>query len=567
MEAGSEQTLDVFAKELVLEGLLTETQAQMFSQDAKVASEPLIIFLAQQESIDSLAVATVAARYYSIPLYDISEHNHDYIPKDLAHLDLVQRYHGIPIVKQADKIIIAIADPNVSELQDIAFLTGLKTEYVLVEADKLKHVIDTITGSELFTHIDQLNEYDVDSLEVSEAEEANLVSPEGMDERPIVRFVNTIILKAIKNKASDIHFEPYEHTFRVRFRQDGILTEMTRQPTNIMPGVVARIKVMSNLDVSEHRLPQDGRFKMTISKGHSIDFRISTLPTLYGEKIVLRVLDPGNTLLEIKSLGMDDEQAAAYVKAASASQGIILVTGPTGSGKTVTLYSALNLLNNADKNISTIEDPIEIYMEGVNQVPVNPKIGMTFATALRAFLRQDPDIMMVGEIRDLETAEIAIKAAQTGHLVLSTLHTNSAPVTLSRLLNMGVQAFNIASSVTLIMAQRLVRKLCNHCKVPTTIPAQELMNQGFDPGEVSELEIFEPKGCDQCTGGFRGRMGIFEVMTVSRAIGDLIMSGGNSQQLAELAKSEGMRSLHDVGLEKVRAGLTSLEEVNRVISQ
>jgi type IV pilus assembly protein PilB len=386
-----------------------------------------------------------------------------------------------------------------------------------------------------------------------------------VDEAPVVRFVHKVLLDAINQKASDIHFEPYERNYRIRFRQDGMLHEVLAPPINIASRLAARIKVMARLNTAERRVPQDGRLKMMLSKSRTIDFRVNTCPTLYGEKVVLRILDPASSQIGLESLGMEPEQMAHFRKAIEKPYGMILVTGPTGSGKTVTLYSALQVLNKPDVNISTCEDPVEIQVTGINQVNINPKTGLEFADALRAFLRQDPDIIMVGEIRDLETAEIAVKAAQTGHLVLSTLHTNDAPQSLTRLANMGVPPYNVASSVLLIMAQRLARKLCPHCKRPDDVPKEALLEEGFTEDDIdSGLVVYKPVGCPQCTKGYRGRTGIFQVMPVSEDIGRLIMEGGNSLQLAEQGRREGVPDLRQSGLRKVKAGITSLDEINRV---
>ena len=380
-----------------------------------------------------------------------------------------------------------------------------------------------------------------------------------------MRFVNKVMVDAIKKGASDIHFEPYEKHFRIRLRQDGVLTEIARPPVALAMKVSARLKVMARLDIAERRIPQDGRIKMKLSKNRAIDFRVNTCPTLFGEKVVCRLLDPSSAQLGIDALGYEEEQKQIYLANLAKPYGMILVTGPTGSGKTVSLYTGLNILNTADRNISTAEDPAEINMPGVNQVNVNPKVGLTFAAALRAFLRQDPDIIMVGEVRDLETAEIAIKAAQTGHLVLSTLHTNDAPKTLTRLVDMGVKPYAIASSVSLIIAQRLARRLCSNCKEPVDIPAEALLKEGFTKADIeSGVTIFSAKGCNQCTAGYKGRVGIYQVMPCTETIGRIIMEGGNSMQIAAQAKAEGVADLRQSGLKKVKDGLTSLDEINRV---
>jgi type IV pilus assembly protein PilB len=410
--------------------------------------------------------------------------------------------------------------------------------------------------------------FDLENLEVSSGEDeaaAGDVSSSDIDDAPIVRFVNKVMVDAIKKGASDIHFEPYEKHFRIRLRQDGVLTEIARPPVALAMKVAARLKVMARLDIAERRIPQDGRIKMKLSKNRAIDFRVNTCPTLFGEKVVCRLLDPSSAQLGIDALGYEEEQKKLYLANLAKPYGMILVTGPTGSGKTVSLYTGLNILNTADRNISTAEDPAEINVPGINQVNVNPKVGLTFAAALRAFLRQDPDVIMVGEIRDLETAEIAIKAAQTGHLVLSTLHTNDAPKTLTRLVDMGVKPYAIASSVSLIIAQRLARRLCSNCKEPVDIPAEALLKEGFAPADVEAgVTVFHAKGCSQCTGGYKGRVGIYQVMTCSEAIGRIIMEDGNAMQIADQAKAEGVADLRQSGLKKVKDGLTSLEEINRV---
>lgn len=411
-----------------------------------------------------------------------------------------------------------------------------------------------------------LMDADLDNLDIAGDEDEK--KDEGdlnVDEAPIVRYINKILVDAISGGASDIHFEPYEKTFRIRFRQDGLLHEVAYPPVNIAARLVARLKVMSRMNIAERRVPQDGRIKLKLSRSRDIDFRVNTLPTLYGEKVVLRILDSSAAQVGIENLGFEPEQREAFMRAIAKPYGMILVTGPTGSGKTVSLYSALNILNKPEVNISTVEDPVEIQVTGINQVNMNPKTGLTFASALRSFLRQDPDIIMVGEIRDLETAEIAVKAAQTGHLVLSTLHTNDAPQSLTRLANMGVAPFNIASSVLLIMAQRLTRKLCVHCRAVEDVPPEALIEEGFSQDDIDEgLTIYRAVGCERCTGGYKGRIGIFQVMGVSEAMGRIIMEGGNAMQLADQARREGVADLRASGLRKVKAGIISLEEVNRV---
>jgi type IV pilus assembly protein PilB len=420
------------------------------------------------------------------------------------------------------------------------------------------------------TTLEGLQDSDLDDLDISTGEDEGPVPSDGdfeIDDTPIVRFVNKVLLDAINKGASDLHFEPYEKSYRVRFRMDGILKEVTTPPQALSAKIAARIKVMSQLDISERRVPQDGRMKMKLSKNRAIDFRVSTCPTLFGEKIVMRILDPSSAKLGIDALGYEPDQKQLYLDALSKPYGMILVTGPTGSGKTVSLYTGLNILNTEDRNISTAEDPAEINLPGINQVNVNPKAGLTFASALKAFLRQDPDVIMVGEIRDKETGDIAIKAAQTGHMVLSTLHTNDAPKTLTRMVNMGVEPFNIASAVTLIIAQRLGRRLCSHCKQPVDLPHEALLAEGFTVDELGEITIFKPVGCDQCNDGYKGRVGIYQVMPISGEMGRIIMAGGNSIELADQARKEGIADLHQSGLKKVKAGILSLEELHRVITE
>ncbi|MGD8937534.1 MAG: type IV-A pilus assembly ATPase PilB, partial [Thiogranum sp.] len=440
------------------------------------------------------------------------------------------------------------------------------TETILVEEDKLTRAIERALDSADSSMADLLDE-DLDNLDVSAGDDDpgkddNIDAD--IDDTPVVRFVNKVLLDAINKGASDVHIEPYEKSFRIRFRRDGVLHEVASPPLSMANRLIARVKVMSRMDIAERRVPQDGRIKMAISRRRAIDFRVNSCPTLYGEKIVLRILDPTSAQLGIDVLGYEEDQKRIYLENLNKPYGMILVTGPTGSGKTVSLYTGLNILNTPDRNISTCEDPVEINLAGINQCNMNPKAGLTFASALRAFLRQDPDIIMVGEIRDLETAEIAVKAAQTGHMVMSTLHTNDAPQTLTRLANMGVPPYNIASSVNLIIAQRLARRLCNNCKQPVDIPHEALLEEGFREHELSSLQLYGPVGCDQCAEGYKGRVGIYQVMPVSEAMGRIIMENGNAIQLADQARSEGVADLRESGLKKVRDGITSLEEINRV---
>ncbi len=551
---------------LVRDRLITEDQAAVAATEAMRHRKPFVQYLVEQKMLDSRRIAIAAAHEFGVPLLDLSAIDLADLPLNLVDEKLIRKHRALPLFRRGNRIFVALSDPtNDQALDEIRFNTGLATDAVLVEEDKLAKAIEHAIDAQ-DTTMNDLMDTDLENLDIaSDDEDGKDDSDINVDEAPVVRYVNKILVDAIAIGASDIHFEPYEKFFRIRFRQDGMLREVANPPVNIANRLVARLKVMSRMNIAERRVPQDGRIKLKLSRSRDIDFRVNTLPTIYGEKVVLRILDSSSAQVGIDALGFEPEQRDAFLWAISKPYGMILVTGPTGSGKTVSLYSALNLLNKPDINISTVEDPVEIQVPGINQVNMNPKTGLTFAAALRSFLRQDPDIVMVGEIRDLETAEIAVKAAQTGHLVLSTLHTNDAPQSLTRLANMGVPAFNIASSILIIMAQRLVRRLCPHCKKAEDIPREALLEEGFNPEEVAEgLTIYGPGGCERCTAGYKGRVGIFQVMKVSEAIGRLIMEGGNSIQLAEQAKREGVADLRQSGLRKVKAGITSLEEINRV---
>ncbi len=492
------------------------------------------------------------------------------MPIQLVSEKLIRKHHALPLFKRGNRLFIGVSDPtNLRALDEIKFHTALIAEPILVEEDKLARAIETSLDAQ-DTSMSDLMDSDLDNLDIStgEGEEHDAgVTEADVEDAPVVRFVNKVLLDAIKKGASDIHFEPYEKYYRVRFRQDGILYEIASPPISLAMRLAARIKVMSRLDVSERRVPQDGRIKMKLSKNRAIDFRVSTCPTLWGEKVVLRILDPTSAQIGIDALGFEPDQRELFLGAIHKPYGMVLVTGPTGSGKTVTLYTAVNILNQSDVNISTCEDPVEINLAGVNQVNVDERTGMTFSKALKAFLRQDPDIILVGEIRDLETGEIGVKAAQTGHLVLSTLHTNDAPQTLTRLANMGIPPFNIASSVHLIIAQRLARRLCQHCKEPEDIPRDALLEEGFTEDQLKGLVVYKPIGCDQCTNGYKGRVGIYQVMPVSEEMGRIIMEGGNSIQIADQAQTEGVRDLRQSGLMKVAQGVTGLAEINRVTKE
>lgn len=564
--------LNGLARRLVADNLLEPDTARKALTQAAKDKTPFVQHLVSNAMLDAFTIARVASEEFGTPLFDLDALDRDSIPDKLVDPKLIRKHHALPIMKRGTRLFLAIADPtDLHALDEIKFHSGLITDAILVEADKLAIALDKFfTAQEALNDaLGEIEDTDLDALDVQTADEQAKQDDVGSeaDEAPIVKYINKVLLDAIKGGASDIHFEPYEKSYRVRFRTDGILHEVARPPVNLGGRMAARLKVMSQMDISERRMPQDGRIKLKVSKTRAIDFRVNTLPTLFGEKVVLRILDPGAAKLGIDALGYEDDQKQLYLEALSQSQGMILVTGPTGSGKTVSLYTGLNILNTSELNISTAEDPVEINLEGINQVQMHNKIGLNFAEALRSFLRQDPDIIMVGEIRDLETAEIAIKAAQTGHLVLSTLHTNSAPETLTRLMNMGVPAFNIATSVSLIIAQRLARRLCPQCKKPATdIPPSILTEEGFDEIGIprGDFQLFHPVGCDHCNGGYKGRLGVYEVVRITPTIANIIMEGGNSLQIGRAAKEAGFNNLRISALRKVAMGLTSLEEANRV---
>ncbi|PUB90038.1 MAG: type IV-A pilus assembly ATPase PilB [gamma proteobacterium symbiont of Ctena orbiculata] len=552
---------------LIQDGLISEEQAETAFAEALNKKIPYVTYLVENKLLNSIDIAISASRGFGVPIFDLDVLDPGAIPTDAVAEKLVRNHHALPIFRRGNRLFLAVSDPtNHQGLDEIRFNTGLASEAILVEEEKLKRTIDKVMEAQE-TSMDELLDADLDNLDISggEDETDSDESKLDVDEAPVVRYINKLLLDAIKQGVSDIHFEPYEYTYRVRYRQDGILREVASPPSNLASRLSSRIKVMSRMNIAEKRVPQDGRIKMQLSKSRAIDFRVNTCPTLYGEKIVLRILDPTSAQLGIEALGFEEEQQKKFFDAINKPYGMILVTGPTGSGKTVSLYTALNLLNKPEVNISTAEDPVEIQVAGINQVNTNVKTGLTFAEALRAFLRQDPDIVMVGEIRDLETAEIAVKAAQTGHLVLSTLHTNDAPQTLTRLANMGIPPFNIASSVLLIMAQRLARRLCEHCKAPEDLPREALLEEGFTEQDLkTDFTTYKPVGCDLCTGGYKGRVGIFQVMPVSETMGKLIMEGGSSLQLEDQADKEGVNNLRRSGLRKVMQGITSLQELNRV---
>ncbi|MEE3320455.1 MAG: type IV-A pilus assembly ATPase PilB [Pseudomonadota bacterium] len=552
---------------LVRQELLTQDEARSAIEQAKKDRISLIQHLVANGKVPSVSLACAAADEFGDPVLDLSAFSRDSLIKDLVDPKLITKHHVLPLFRRGSRLFVAVSDPtNLPALEEIRFNTGLNIETVIVQEDKLTQWIDNLESEAEGSAFEDLDD-GLDDLDVSAAEDKNDETQSGSDDAPIVRFVNKLLLDAIKGGASDLHFEPYEKTYRVRFRQDGILQTVSKPPINIASKLSARLKVMSRLDISERRVPQDGRIKLKISKTRAIDFRVNTCPTLFGEKIVLRILDPESAKMGIDALGYEDDQKQLYMDALHKPQGMILVTGPTGSGKTVSLYTGVNILNTPERNISTAEDPVEINLDGINQVNVNPKQGMDFSAALRAFLRQDPDIILVGEIRDLETANIAIKAAQTGHLVLSTLHTNSAPETLTRLRNMGVPSFNIATSVILIIAQRLARRLCEHCKTSVDIPETSLREMGFTDEDIqSGFTVYGPQGCDRCKNGYKGRVGIYEVVKITDGISRIIMEEGNSLEIGDQCRKDGFNDLYRSGLVKVMHGVTSLEEVSRVTS-
>jgi type IV pilus assembly protein PilB len=567
-DTSSKNVSNGFAHYLYENKLVDKQIALSALQQATENKTSYIDYLVKHQIIDELRAAKAAAEYFGLPLCDIYSFNQELIPSEFLNIQLVKKQAALPLFKKSGSLYLAIVDPTIENLYEIRFLTGLDVRFLIVESTKLAQVITDLLNSKILSEMNSLDTKNVDDITINaykdENEEGNDFTSHDVESAPVVNYVNRILLEAIEKNASDIHFEHYENTYRIRFRQHGILYAVNSPPINLANYLLARLKVMSNLDITEHRVPQDGRFKLTLSKKRSVDFRVSVCPTLFGEKVVLRILDASHITQGLDTLGMSPIQKKHLLNALQRSQGMILVTGPTGSGKTVTLYSALNFLNDAEKNISTVEDPVEIPLKGINQVHVNIKVGLTFSTALRAFLRQDPDIIMVGEIRDLETAEIAIKASQTGHLVLSTLHTNSAPETVTRLMNMGIAPYNLANSLTLVIAQRLLRVLCDNCKEIDEVPEEILLNEGFQKQDLTTLKLYKPKGCEKCINGFKGRMGIFEVMPNSPEMKALIIRGGNALEIIAQAKQEGIMNLRESGFEKVKEGSTSLAELNRV---
>lgn len=554
---------------LVREGFLTEADAKKYKAEADKEKVRFLAYLVDKKIIDSKTLALNISDKFFLPYVDLDAFNLEFAATDIVKKDLIKKHQILPLFRRGKVISLGIADPTDIEAQEaIKFNTHHKVEPVIVEAKKLYAIIDNLLNAtaNFLAQTEVEGEFDLSTLDPGQAQDAGEDDPDStIEDAPIVKYVNKVLLDSIKLGASDIHFEPYEKDFRIRFRGDGMLYEYTKAPLSIAPKLISRIKVMSKMDIAEKRVPQDGRIKLALSKTKAIDFRVNTCPTLFGEKIVMRLLDPTSATIGIERLGFEPNQQEMFMNAINKPYGLILVTGPTGSGKTVSLYTGLNLLNTVGRNISTAEDPVEITVTGINQVNVNNKAGLTFAEALKAFLRQDPDVIMVGEIRDLETASIAVKAAQTGHLVLSTLHTNDAPQTLNRLGQMGIPPFNIVSSVILIMAQRLARRLCEHCKKEVVYPDEILLNSGFLRSQLTpDLRIFEPTGCDLCKEGYKGRVGIYQIMMLSEEMKKIILTGGNAMDIEEQCQREGINNLRQSGILKVIQGITSIAEIDRV---
>lgn len=558
-----------YIRRIVDEGFLSAQQMKDALESAQKIKMSTVEYLTEKLNLKPLLIAEMISSEFGEPILDLDSFNPDMFPKEVADSSLFAKHQLVPLVQRGNILYVATSDPtNIEALDAIRFNCGLSIEPIIVEYDKLEKVLNKhFTVEESFNFGDE--DFDVDIIATSDQEPSEDDEETSEDEAPIVKYINKLLIDAIRMGASDLHFEPYEKSYRVRYRVDGVLRTITNPPLQLANRLASRLKVMSRMDISEKRVPQDGRIKLKLSKTKAIDFRVNSLPTLFGEKLVLRILDPSSAMLGIDALGYEEAQKALFMEALEKPQGMLLITGPTGSGKTVSLYTGLNILNTETSNISTAEDPVEINLEGINQVNVNQKVGLTFSAALKSFLRQDPDIIMVGEIRDLETAEIAIKAAQTGHMVMSTLHTNSAPETLTRLRNMGVPSFNIATSVNLVIAQRLARRLCSHCKAPVEIPKQSLLELGFTEQDLSnpDLQIFQPIGCSECREGYKGRVGIYEVMKVTPEISKIIMEDGNALQIAAASAKLGFDNLRRSGLVKVMNGLTSLQEINRVTSE
>jgi len=568
ISTNTHSNLKGFSRYLLQSGLLDEERILEAEEHAQKNHIPLVSQLVTSGVLKSRQIASMAHHEFGIPLLDLSAVDIECMPRNLVDDKLIHKHHALPFFRRGHRLFLAISDPtNQEAIKEIQFHTGLAVEAVLAEEDKLTEGLDKAKLAHQHA-VGALLEKSLADVDLARDETADSTLEESIDidEAPVVRYINKILMDAINTEASDVHFEPYEKSYRIRYRQDGLLVEKSAPPFNIARRLASRVKVMARLNIAERRVPQDGRIKLRISDHKAIDFRVNTCPTLHGEKIVLRILDSAAAEIGVDALGFEKDQKHLFLEAINKPYGMILVTGPTGSGKTVSLYTALNMLNDPEVNISTAEDPVEIQVTGINQLNVNVATGLTFASALRAFLRQDPDIIMVGEIRDLETGEIGVKAAQTGHLVLSTLHTNDAPQTLTRLANMGIPPYNIASSVNLIMAQRLTRKLCPLCKAREDLPKEVLLEEGFTEAEVAKgLTLYKAVGCKKCVKGYKGRSGIFEMLPVSEGISQLILESGNAIQLKEQALKEGhYYDLRTAGLKKVKKGVTSLEEINRV---
>src|SRR5580658_6831908 len=568
---GARTGLGGLPQRLVQDGLIEEAAMLEAVNLARERKTSVVTQLVASGAANARDIAIAASNEFGVPLFDLDAVSVDLDSVRLVSDKLLAKHCVLPLFRRGKRLFLAVADPtNLHAIDEVKFQTSLGIEAIVVEDDKLQVASDKAieqADNQMSALTSDDGDVVLESLEVTGGEDEldDKIGRDDVEDAPIVRFVNKVMLDAIRRGASDIHFEPFEKMYRVRLRMDGVLKEIAQPPVQLASKMSARLKVMSRLDIAERRVPQDGRIKMKLSKNRAIDFRVSTCPTLFGEKIVLRILDPAQASLGIDSHGYEPFQRELYTKYLAKPQGMILVTGPTGSGKTVSLYTGLNILNREDTNISTAEDPAEINLPGVNQVNVNNKVGLTFAAAMRAFLRQDPDVIMVGEIRDLETAEIAIKAAQTGHLVMSTLHTNDAPQTLTRLVDMGVKPYAIATSVSLIIAQRLARKLCNNCKQPLDVPAEALRKEGFEAADIDTgFKVFKAVGCGSCTDGYKGRVGIYQVMPVTETIGRIIMEGGGAININDQATKDGIWNLRRSGLQKVRDGVTSLEEVNNV---
>jgi type IV pilus assembly protein PilB len=559
--------LSGMARRLVSEGVLPEADIRQAVTNAAREKVTLASWLLSHKLVDSLRLTQVASAEFGMPMLDLSMLSLSAMPMTLISEALISKHQALPLFKRGKRLFVGIADPMQSHaLDDIKFHSNHMVEPILIEQAQLTRAIDNALST-MHNAMPDMGGGDLNDLDLEAGDDdaqTTGVDAIGSDEAPVVKFVNKILVDAIRRGASDIHFEPFESMYRVRLRMDGMLRAVASPPLKLGNRIASRLKVMSGLDIAERRVPQDGRIKLNLSKSRAVDFRVSTLPTLFGEKIVLRILDGSSARMGIEKLGYEEEQKNLYLDAIEKPYGMVLVTGPTGSGKTVSLYSALNILNTAERNISTVEDPVEIRVEGINQVQQNVKRGMTFAAALRSFLRQDPDVIMVGEIRDLETAEIAIKAAQTGHMVLSTLHTNDAPQTISRLMNMGIAPYNITSSVTLVIAQRLARRL-HDCKKPMDIAAELLLKAGFTQKDIDAgLVVYEAVGCDNCNEGYKGRVGIYQVMPMLEDIQKIVLQGGNALQIAEVARAAGVNDLRASALLKVKEGVTSLAEIDRV---